>query len=225
MSELPFEFTRPVSIIRPMSSPVYHARRAHLDDLPALKALWETMRFPTADLEKHLTDFQVVHDANQQVAGAVGFQMAQQHGRIHSEAFGDFGITDQARPLLWTRIQALSTNHGIYRLWTQEHVPFWIQNGFQPATPNILEKLPEVWDRTQPDWLTLQLKDEQAIASLDKEFAMFVESEKGRSAEVLSQAQTLKTVLLVFTGLIILALVVGAIYVFVTHVPRGSSPR
>ena len=161
-----------------MSSPVYQARRAHLDDLPALKVLWETMRFPTADLEKHLTDFQVVHDSNHQVVGAVGFQMAQQHGRIHSEAFGDFGITDQVRPLLWTRIHALSTNYGIYRLWTQERVPFWIQNGFQPAATNILEKLPETWDRSQPGWFTLQLKDEQAIASLDKEFAMFVESEK-----------------------------------------------
>jgi N-acetylglutamate synthase-like GNAT family acetyltransferase len=208
-----------------MSLPVYRARRAHLDDLPALKALWETMRLPAADLEKHLTDFQVVHDSHQQIVGAVGFQMAQRHGRIHSEAFSDFGITDQVRPLLWTRIQTLSTNHGIYRVWTQERVPFWIQNGFQLAAPSILETLPETWDRTQPGWLTLQLKDEQALASLDKEFAMFVESEKGRSAEALSQARTLKTVLLTIAGLIILALAVGAIYVFVTRVAPGSPPH
>ncbi len=208
-----------------MSLPVYHARRAHLDDLPALKALWESMRFPTADLEKHLTDFQVVHDANQQVVGALGFQMAQRHGRIHSEAFGDFGVTDQARPLLWARIQTLSTNHGLHRLWTQERIPFWTQNGFQPAAATILEKLPAIWDRAQPDWLTLQLKDEQAIASLDREFAMFVESEKSRSAEALGQARAVKTFLLVIIGLIVLALVVGALYVFVTRVAHGSSPR
>ena len=208
-----------------MSLPVYHARRAHLDDLPALKVLWEAMRFSTTDLEKHLTDFQVVHDSNQQIVGAVGFQMAQRHGRIHSEAFGDFGLTDQARPLLWTRIQALSTNHGIYRLWTQERIPFWIQNGFQPAAANVLEKLPAIWDRTQPDWLTLQLKDEQAIASLDKEFAMFVESEKSLSAEALGQARAVKTFLLVIIGLIVLALFVGAIYVFVTRVSHGSPQR
>jgi N-acetylglutamate synthase-like GNAT family acetyltransferase len=208
-----------------MSSTVYHARRAHLDDLPALKVLWEAMRLPAADLEKHLTDFQVVQDSNQQVVGAVGFQMAQRQGRIHSEAFGDFGITDQARPLLWTRIQALCTNHGIHRLWTQERVPFWTQNGFQPAVPNMLEKLPENWDRTQPGWLTLQLRDEQAIASLDKEFAMFVESEKSRSAEALGQARTLRTFFMVIVGLIILGLVVGAVYVFVTRVAPGSPPR
>lgn len=208
-----------------MSSPVYHARRAHLDDLPTLKVLWETMHFAATDLEKHLTDFQVVHDANHQVLGAVGFQMAQQHGRIYSEAFSDFGITDQARPLLWTRIQTLCINHGIYRVWTQERVPFWIQNGFQPAGPGALEKLPESWDRTQSGWLTLQLKDEQAIASLDKEFAMFVESEKGRSAEALGQARALKTFLLAIVGLIILALAAFAIYVFVTRVALGSPPR
>lgn len=208
-----------------MSSPEYQARRAHLDDLPALKVLWESMRFPEADLEKHLTDFQVVQDSNQQVVGAVGFQMAQRHGRIYNETFGDFGITDQARPLLWKRIQALCTNHGIYRVWTQERVPFWIQNGFQPAPPNLLEKLPESWDRSQPGWLSLQLKDEQAIASLDKEFAMFVESEKGRSAEALGQARALKTALLALTAVIILALAAGAIYVFVTRVASGSLPR
>lgn len=208
-----------------MSLPDYHARRAHLDDLPTLKVLWESMRFPEADLEKHLTDFQVVQDSNHQVVGAVGFQMAQRHGRIYHEAFGDFGITDQARPLLWKRIQALCTNHGIYRVWTRERVPFWIQNGFQPAAPNTLEKLPEAWDRTQSDWLTLQLRDEQAIASLDKEFAMFVESEKGRSAEALGQARALKTALLAAAGLITLALAAGAIYVFVTRVAPGSLPR
>lgn len=208
-----------------MSLPVYHARRAHLEDLPALKVLWETMRLPAANLEKHLTDFQVAQDASQQIVGAVGFQMAQRNGRIHSEAFGDFGITDQVRPLLWARIQALCTNHGIYRLWTQERVPFWIQNGFQPAAANVLEKLPEAWDRSQPGWLTLQLKDEQAIASLDQEFAMFVESEKSRSAGALGQARALKRLLLTFIGLIILAFAVGAIYLFLTRAPSGSMPR
>jgi N-acetylglutamate synthase-like GNAT family acetyltransferase len=208
-----------------MSSPEYHARRAHLDDLPTLKELWAAMRFPTADLEKHLTDFQIVQDSDHQVVGAVGFQMAQRNGRIYCEAFGDFGITDQVRPLLWKRIQALCTNHGIYRVWTQERVPFWTQNGFQPAAPNLLEKLPEFWDRTQLDWLTLQLKDEQAIASLDKEFAMFVESEKGRSAAALGQARALKTALLAIAGLFILALAAGAICVFVTRVSPGSAPH
>jgi len=208
-----------------MSSPVYSARRAHVDDLPSLKGLWDTMHFAAADLERYLTDFQVVEDSNHQIVGAVGFQMAQRHGRIHSEAFGDFGLTDQVRPLLWSRIQVLCTNHGIYRVWTQERVPFWLQNGFQPATPNSLEQLPATWDRTGSGWLTLQLKDEQAIASLDKEFAMFVESEKGRSAEALSQARTLKTILLTLSGLIMLALAIGAAYVFFTRVPAGSLPH
>lgn len=208
-----------------MSSLAYHARRAHVEDLPALKALWHSMHFAVEDLEKHLTDFQVVQDARNQVVGTVGFQMAHRHGRIHSEAFSDFGITDQVRPLLWRRIQALSTNHGIYRVWTRERVPFWLQNGFQPAGPNVLEQLPATWDRTQPGWLTLPLKDEQAIASLDKEFAMFVESEKGRSAEALGQARTLRRLLLILAGLIILSLMVGALYVFVTRVTPGSGAR
>ncbi|KAB2648742.1 MAG: hypothetical protein DVB33_07455 [Verrucomicrobia bacterium] len=72
--------------------------------------------------------------------------------------------------------------------------------------------MPNQWNRFSPGWLTLKLKDEEALASLDKEFALFVETEKQRSADVLSKAKLLKSI---FIGLIALvAIAFGAAMVW-----------
>ncbi len=200
------------------------ARRATLDDIVSLRSHWEMMRYAVADLEKQLTDFQVVVDAAGVVVGSVGFRVVQRQGQIHSEAFSDFSLADRARPLLWERIQSLCTNHGVVRLWTNDPSPFWTHNGFQAAPPAALEKLPEPWDRTKPGWLTLQLKDENVMASLDKEFAMFVASEKQRSDQAIGQAKILKTIITVVAFLISFGILVAAAYVFMTHRKAGLPP-
>jgi len=200
-----------------MSSTVFRVRRATVDDLPALKALWESMRIYTADLEKHLTEFQVAVDADGRIVGAIGFQIIQRHGLIHSEGFADFAVADQVRPLWWTRIQSLATNHGIARLWTRENAPFWTHSGLQPAEADALSRLPETWDRTAPGWRTLALKDETALASLDQEFDLFVASEKRRSADALGQARKLKTIVSVLGLLLALGLGAATVYIVLTH--------
>lgn len=188
-----------------MSSFKFQARRATLDDLPRLKELWALMRLGEADLERQLTDFQVVTDEAGFVVGSVAFQMNLRHARIHSEAYEDFSLADYARPVLWSRIQTLATNHGLVRLWTQEQSPFWTRNGFQPATEDALARIPSNWDRFAPGWLTLKLKDEDALASLDKEFALFVESEKQQRGQLIGQAKVVKTMMI--AGIILVALI------------------
>ena len=207
-----------------MSSSRLQARRATLDDMGALRELWEMMRYPVAELEKQLTDFQVVADSAGKVVGSVAFRNAQRQGLIHSEAFSDFSFAERARPVLWERIQSLSNNHGVVRLWINDVSPFWTQNGFQPAAPANLERMPEPWDRTKPGWLTLQLKDENAIASLDKEFAMFVASEKQRSQYALGQAKTLKTVATVVALLIAFGILAAAAFVFLSRKTGSPAP-
>jgi N-acetylglutamate synthase-like GNAT family acetyltransferase len=217
-----FEIRGWISILRAMSPSHLQARRATLDDIPSLRNLWEMMRYPVAELEKQLTDFQVVVDAAGEIIGAVGFRTLQRQGCIHSEAFGDFSLAERARPVLWERIESLCTNHGVVRLWTNDPSPFWTHNGFKPCSPAVLEKLPEVWDRKKPGWVTLQLRDENVIASLDKEFAMFVASERQRSEQALGQAKVLKTIVTVITLLIAFGILVAAAYVFLHR--RGALP-
>ena len=81
-----------------MSSLKFQVRRATVDDLPRLKQLWALMHFPEAELERQLTDFQVVTDATSSVVGCAALQMNKRHARIHSEAFEDFSFADHARP-------------------------------------------------------------------------------------------------------------------------------
>jgi N-acetylglutamate synthase-like GNAT family acetyltransferase len=206
-----------------MSSLKFQARRATLEDLPRLKTLWAAMQFTAVDLERQLTDFQVAVDEADVVVGAIGFQMSQRHACLHSEAFEDFSLADYARPVLWNRIQNLAANHGLVRIWTREHSPFWSHNGFQPAAAEVLEKLPAPWDRTQTDWLTVKLKDEESLASLDKEFALFVESEKQQRSQLLGQAKTLKTILIV--GIIVISLLFlgGAVWLLLKQRQSGVS--
>lgn len=207
-----------------MSSPKHRVRRATLEDLPALKSLWEAMRFPVNELEKQLTHFQVVVDEAEQVCGCVAFQMTGRHAHIHSETYSDFGIAEQSRVLFWTRFQSLATNHGLVCLWTREASPFWSHNGFVPADAAALEKLPASWDRNAPGWLLLKLRDEAAIASLEKEFAMFVQSEKGRSEKAIGQ---LKMVRIFFTVLALIgcaALLIWGVYIFIHRTQGGSPP-
>ena len=193
----------------------YRVRRATVDDLGALRPMWESMRLPVADLEKRLTEFQVVVASEGPLVGALGIQIAGQHALLHSEAYTDFAHADRVRPLLWQRIETIAANHGVFRVWTRERVPFWTRLGFQSARDEVLANLPEAWDHSAGDWLTLQLKDEEAIRSVEKEFALFKESEKRQTEQVFGRAKTLRTVICV-VGFGLGAIFIGlAIYLFV----------
>jgi N-acetylglutamate synthase-like GNAT family acetyltransferase len=177
-----------------MNTSNYRVRRATLDDLDALRPLWESMRLPVPELERRLIEFQVAENAEGKIIGAIGLQLEGRYARIHSEAFSDFAATDSVRPLFWERIQTLSMNHGLVRLWTREQVPFWKQHGFQSVTAEVLKKIPATWDSSQSDWQTLALKNEESVASLEKELKMYMEAEKQRTARVFQQARVLKMI-------------------------------
>ena len=80
-----------------MSLSVYSVRRATVDDLAALLALWEAMHFSVADLERRLTEFQIVESEDGTLQGAVGLEINDRNGRLHSEAFKDFALADTLR--------------------------------------------------------------------------------------------------------------------------------
>jgi len=164
-----------------------------VDDRDALIALWETMRFPLGELERRLTEFQVVVSENGEILGAIGIRLAGKHGQIHSEAYTDFALADILRETLWKRIQSVAGNHGLVRVWTLETAPFWPRCEFVPATAAELEKLPEAWRDSGANWLTLKLREDiEEVVNLDQEFAMFMEAEKQRSRQMMDQAKMLK---------------------------------
>jgi len=180
-----------------MTAATMRVRRATIEDLGALRPMWEAMHLPSVTLEPRLTEFQIVENPDGQVVGGIGFQIAGHQGHLHNEAFTDFGIADASRDLLWKRIQTLAANHGILRVWMRESTPFWAQLGFKVATEEDLQRLPAAWNTEGPPWFTLQLKDEVAISAVEKELAMFMTASKRHSERTMEQLRVLKTTALV----------------------------
>ena len=169
-----------------------HIRRATVDDLPALKSLWLAARLPVDELKDRVTEFQIV-EANGEFAGAVAVQIVRQHLRFYAEDFADFAVADAARELFWERIQKIAANHGVFRVWTQETSPFWRHWGFQPASADILERLPAEWKNLAGGWLTLELKNEAAIThALENQFGSFMAGEKKQTEQIAARAKKLK---------------------------------
>lgn len=205
-----------------MTTPTPQVRRATIEDLPKLVALWQQDNLPCPDLEKRFKEFQVVEAQPGEIAGALGLQIAGQEGRLHSEVFAHAEQSDLLRQLLWDRAQVLAQNHGLVRLWTQLSTPFWGASGFRYAPPETLAKLPPPFNDGAKPWQFLQLKDNTAPVSIDKEFAMFKEMEKEKTEKMLRQAKVLK---LVAAGLVVLVFVVVLVGFFAWFKTRAQLHR
>ena len=203
--------------------PGLRVRRATLDDLAALRTMWLSLRLPADELEKRLQDFQVVEDAEGKVFGAIGIQVSKQYARLYGEGFSDFSAADTARQLFWRRFEALAANHGVFRVWTQETSLFWSRWGFQSANAAILLRLPEEWKTSEGGWLTLELKNEDAVtAALENRLASFMDAEKKQTARVAEKARTLKTIIIIAGFTIGISCIGIAIYLFIHRNPFGQ---
>lgn len=202
-----------------VSSPYYRVRRATLDDIGQLTAMWEPMQYPTRDLARRVTEFQVAEGADGKVLGAVGLQIAERQGLIHSEAFTDFALAEHLRPLLWDRLHTVATNQGLLRVWTREQAPFWNHCGLLHADAETLQKLPALWrGPSSTTWLTTKLREDvEAVLSLDQEFALFMQSEKQRTDQVFKRARTFKTLVTVIAFALLIAVLAWGASVFLRN--------
>jgi hypothetical protein len=215
---LDFDFSGPTPKFGGVNSPKYRVRRATLDDISQLTAIWESMYYPTEELARRVTEFQVAEGLDGKVLGALGLQIAERQGRVHSEAFSDFALSEQLRPLLWDRVHAMATNQGLLRVWTQEQAPFWNHCGLAKPDQEALEKLPAAWRGSSSDWRTLKLRDDvETVMSVDKEFAVFMQSEKQRTEQVFRRARALKTFATVIAFALLLAVVGWAVSLFLRN--------
>src|ERR1700722_5258902 len=172
-----------------MNSPSLRARRATVEDLATLKAIWISMQLPADNLEGRLTEFQVV-ERDCEVVGAIGLLILRTAALLHSEGYSDFSVADIARKLFWERIQTLAANHGVFRLWTLENSPFWLRWGFQSADTEALARLPDEWKSPDANWFTLELKNEAVInAALQSQFIGHMAAEKKSTEETLARAK------------------------------------
>jgi N-acetylglutamate synthase-like GNAT family acetyltransferase len=196
----------------------YRVRRATLDDIGPLTGLWQSMNFPVEELARRITEFQVAESAEGVVLGGVGLQIVERQGRIHSEGFTDFALAEHLRPMLWERLNTLAANQGLLRLWTQESAPFWNHCGLIGAGPEATEQLPAVWRSLPPGWRTLKLREDlEQLISADKEFALFMESERARTQQVLRHGHIVKLVATLIALAVFVPILVWVLYLALRH--------
>lgn len=198
-------------------------RRATLDDLPQLMNLWTMEKLPAEVLEKRFTEFQIVTDEQGEIVGAVGMQISDKQGKLHSELFPEYGLADELRPLFWERFRMLALNHGLRRVWTQLTAPFWQTGDFHDASEEELALLPtQFTGQPEQPWMTVALREESATVDVvEKELAMFREIEHARTEKIFKQARILRYTLGVI-GVVFLMWVVYWLIQFFRH--RGLGP-
>jgi N-acetylglutamate synthase-like GNAT family acetyltransferase len=197
-----------------MQATGFNVRRATLEDIPTLLTLWKSMQYPTEELARKVTEFQVVVDGQGALAGAAGLEILGKQGRIHSEAFVDFAWADQFRPLLWGKIITLANNHGLTRLWTREQSPFYKQQEMVPAGEDALKVLPREWEAGSGRWLTIKLREElDTLLKADQEFALFMATEKERTQQALERGKLLKVFATVIAFALCALVLAGIFYI------------
>ncbi|HNU98750.1 MAG: hypothetical protein KA191_10230 [Verrucomicrobia bacterium] len=189
----------------------FTVRRATLDDLPTLKGLWDVNRLPALDLERHLTEFQLVLRADGVLAGAVGLRACGAQGLVHSEAFYSQQLADPVRSAAWQRLQILARNQRLGRLWIHgEAAPGWQALGFKRAMAEDLKKLPPILGGELGPWFTVALIDETALAEVvERELTVFQQEARAENERLRQQALWFKWI----AGLIVFGFLAGAVWV------------
>jgi len=194
--------------------PTYTARRANLEDLPALLGLWETSRLPGTQLEKFLTEFQVVTAPDGALLAAIGLQIDGDEALIHSEAMaaGADADADACRLALWTRMQIVLRNQGVQRVWTLEDADYW-RSVFQLASPQEAASLRAAFADPTATWYRMRLLDEAQVNKLvSQQVLLRGGSLDGDRVQFETSVRRFKMVAYAIASLVIVLLVIFAIY-------------
>ncbi len=199
--EDPLEASRPV------------ARKATVDDLPALQALWQRASLPWLELEKFVTEFQVVPGIDGLLLGAIGLQLDGSEGLVHSEAIFPGVEGDEIRAALWKRMQIVARNLGAIRLWTLEDASFWAAV-FVEADPAARDGLKASFRDPDAAWLVHQLVDPaRAQKLLDEQVAVWEATRQADSENLLDSIHRIRTGAFVIAGTVIAIMILMVVYV------------
>jgi N-acetylglutamate synthase-like GNAT family acetyltransferase len=194
-----------------MTETGYVTRRATVEDLPQLTALWRLEQMPAGALEKRFTEFQVVVDEANEVLAAIGIQIAGAQGCLHSESIAKAELSDALRERLWNRLQVIIQNHALERLWTQLNALFWRERGFERASEEQLKQLPAAFFRGKADWQVLVLRAGVANAAFEHEFAEIKALQQQETARMAARIRWMKRVALGITIFVFVLVVVWAL--------------
>ncbi|MSU31488.1 MAG: hypothetical protein EXS25_02280 [Pedosphaera sp.] len=183
------------------------ARRATLEDIPALKGLWLNAGLPWDQLESFIGEFIVIPGADQQLLAAIGLMIEFNDALLHSEALAMETEADNLRASLWQRIQIMTRNQGIHRIWTQEDADYWRTCGF--IATSVHEKPAESpsFLQSSDGWSLFKLLDtDRAKAFAEKQMGIWQASRSEENAALQRKIRNFRTIaFLIFSVALLLS--------------------
>ena len=198
-------------MVMTMTETRFVARRATVEDLPQLMALWRLEQLPAEALEKRFTEFQVVSADAGQVLAVVGLQIIGAQGWLYGEAMAKPELADRFHDLLWNRLQIIIQNHALERLWTQMTGVFWRDRGFKRATEEQLKLRPAAFQGTEGEWHVATLRAANASAALEREFAEIKALQSREKERMRERVRWMKRLALGVSVFVFLLVVVWAV--------------
>lgn len=204
-----------------MESPALAARRATLEDLPALQALWQRAGLPWEELERFLTEFQVVPGEEEGVLLAgLGLMVEGNDALLHSEALATEENDDELRAALWRRLQIVARNQGIHRLWTQEDADYWRASGFVAASPAAVAGATAAFvDKSAAWWLCELIDPEKAKRLTTEQMAIWQASRAQEAEELQTKIRTFRNLALLLAAAVV-AVMVGMVFFVLLRRPE-----
>ncbi|MEY3273287.1 MAG: hypothetical protein RLZZ341_2188 [Pseudomonadota bacterium] len=208
----------PLTVDAPFAEPEIRARRATVDDLPGLHALWQRAGLPWDQLERFVTEFILVPNDDGLPLAAIGLQAEGDQGLVHSEAILPGQDEPMLRSALWERLRIIARNQGIARLWTLEDAAFWTAT-FQPALAGDVEGLKATFADPTTSWWTFVLRDPaRAQRLLDERMALW-EAHRQSDADRFSEAiARIRQGAFIVAGLVV-AMMIGMVVYLVARRP------
>jgi N-acetylglutamate synthase-like GNAT family acetyltransferase len=202
-----------------VETPALSARRATVEDLPALQALWQQAGLPWLELERFVTEFQVVPAEGEGVLlAAIGLLVEENDALLHTEAIADPALADELRATLWRRVQIVARNQGVYRIWTQEDADYWRFSGFVKPSPAAVAETAATFVDKSADWQVCDLIDPDKAQQLVNEQMAIWEAKRMQESEALQgRIQSFRRFALGFAILVTLAALGMFFYIILLH--------
>lgn len=202
-----------------METPALNARRATIEDLPALQALWQQAGLPWIELERFVTEFQVVPaEGEGLLLAALGLLVEGNDALLHTEAVADPELADELRATLWHRVQIVARNQGVQRIWTQEDADYWRDSGFSKPSPAMVAETAATFVDKSAEWQVFELIDpDKAKHLVDEQMAIWEAARAQEAEELQDKIRSFRTFAFALAGVVTLAALGMFLYIVMRH--------
>ena len=199
-----------------MESPALSARRATVEDLAGLRVLWLAAGLPWDQLDRFVSEFQVVPGPEESMLGAIGFLVEGADALLHSESVAPGEQADEVRAALWRRIQIMGRNQGVHRIWTQEDAAYWPTCGFNAASASVVEGCKATFVDRTAIWQIFEFPAPEMVkARLDEQMAIWQATRAQEAAAMQERIRNFRNL-----AVLIATLVIGGMIILLSILMR-----